>query len=82
MRSIYNVVSFITEQLDCGNDILEIFIGVSRAFDSLSHQILLNKLYAFGFHDIAYEWLKSYLNDRYQFVRIGKDKSTLKQFIS
>ena len=31
---------------------------------------------------IAYEWLKSYLNDRYQFVQIGKDKSTLKHIIS
>ena len=65
------VTKFITEQLDCGNDILGIFIDASKAFDSLSHQILLDKLYAFGFRDITYEWLKSYLNDRYQFVQIG-----------
>ena len=38
--AIYNVVNFITEQLDCGNNILGIFIDVSKAFDSLSHQIL------------------------------------------
>ena len=43
---------------------------------------MLDKLYAFGFRGIAYEWLKSYLNDRYQFVQIGKNKSTLKQIIS
>ena len=80
--AMYNVVNFITEQFDCDNDILGICINVSKAFDSLSHKILLDKLYAFDFRGIAYKWLKSYLNDRYQFVQIGKDKSTLKQIIS
>ena len=43
---------------------------------------MLDKLYAFGFRGIAYELLKSYLNNRYQFVQISKDKSTLKQIVS
>ena len=43
--AIYNVVNFITKQLDCGNDILGIFIDVNKAFDSLSRLILLDKSY-------------------------------------
>ena len=45
MRSIYNIVNFITEQLDCDKDILEIFIDICKALDPLSHQIFCSANY-------------------------------------
>lgn len=46
-----------------------VFLDYSKAFYSVPHPLLLRKLTKYGFDDI--EWLKSYLCNRYQCVRMG-----------
>ena len=46
-------------------------MDMSKAFDSVNHNILLFKLRSLGVPPSALEWFKNYLKGRYQYVRIG-----------
>ena len=52
-----------------------LFIDLSHAFETLSHDILLKKLYKYGIRGSAWNWVKSYLSNRKQYVSYGSDKS-------
>ena len=56
---------------------VDLFIDLSRAFDTLSHHILLNKLYKYGIRGSAWNWVNSYLHvsNRKQCVSYGSEKS-------
>ena len=52
-----------------------ILIDLSKAFDSISHSILLKKLSAIGVSQETVKWFESYLTRRFQKVRIGPSLS-------
>ena len=55
------------------------FLDYSKAFDSISHTILCNKLrYQFNFSSNALKWFHSYLTNRSQFVRVNDVISSTK----
>ena len=55
-----------------------IFIDLEKASDTLSHDILLEKLNHYGISGNANNWFKSYLSDRTQFVSINSFNSDYK----
>ena len=57
--------------------VLGIFIDLSKAFDTIDHQILLSKLSNYGIRANIYSLLSSYLSDRKQYVNIHGENSEL-----
>ena len=58
---------------------MTIFIDLKKAFDTVDHSILLQKLNHYGIRDTADLWFKNYLNDREQFVSVcGRDSERAK----
>ena len=52
-----------------------IFLDFVKAFDTVSHDILLEKLKYHGIRGLPLNWFKSYLSSRYQCVKIDNAKS-------
>ena len=54
-----------------------IYIDLKKAFDMVQHQILLNKLQHYRIHRLTFQWFKSYLTKRKQFVVVNNIQSEL-----
>ena len=63
--------------MDSGQVLLAIFLDLSKAFDTLDHNILLHKLSFLGIKDMYLNLLRNYLSDRKQYVEINQIKSNL-----
>ena len=63
------LIDRITHELDLGNTPINIYIDLSKAFDTLDHNILISKLQHYGIKGTALQLLLSYLSTRKQFVQ-------------
>ena len=54
----------LTKALDNGELVLGVFLDFSKAFDTVNHVILLQKLNHYGIRGCALKWLESYLLNR------------------
>ena len=52
---------------------VSIFIDLSKAFDPVDHNIVINKLQYYGIKGPALDIFQSYLSNRRQFVQIGNN---------
>ena len=52
-----------------------ILIDLQKAFDTIDHDVLLQKLYAIGFSKRTVNWFKSYLSNRSFKVNLGNNFS-------
>ena len=60
---------------------VNVFIDLCKAFDTVDHDILLDKLEYYGIRGIAHKWFSSYLSNRSQFVSLGQMESGPQQIL-
>ena len=58
----------LTKALENGESAIGIFLDFQKAFDTVNHSILLDKLYIYGIRVPALSWITSYLSNRCQYV--------------
>ena len=54
-----------------------IFIDLKKAFDTIDHGLLMQKMCKYGVRGVAHSWLCSYLSNRWQYVSCDKTDSVL-----
>ena len=74
-HALINFVNKVANAVDCQKYLAGIFLDLSKAFDTLNHEILLSKLEACGITGTAHQWITNYFRNRIQFVQIGNSKS-------
>ena len=70
------------EAVESKNYMMSIFLDFSRAFDTLCHNILMKKLYHYGFRGKTFDWIENYLTNRKQFVQYNDRVSKLANIVN
>ena len=76
--AISSLIEHIYTALNERKSTIALFLDLRRAFDTVNHSILLEKLQLYGIRGNVLNLIKSYLTDRTQCVRIGDSLSSYK----
>ena len=80
-QALISMVENLKSAIDNGQYGCGLFIDLRKAFDTVNHSILLNKLHHYGIRGITNDWFKSYLSDRQQYVSINGHNSSCSNLI-
>lgn len=73
--AIYKLTSTINNSIHKNNKCIAVFLDLAKAFDTVSHTILLEKLENVGIRGTALDIFTTYLQNRKQYVKIEKNIS-------
>ena len=76
MDAIVSLSESVYKALNNNQFIIGLFVDLKKAYDTVNHSILLEKLHAYGIRGVTLEWFKNYLTGRKHRVKLG---STLSQ---
>ena len=76
--ALMTLMDKITKCLENNEHVIGIFLDFSKAFDTVHHDILLQKLSVYGVRGNALLWFQIYLDNRKQFVSYNEAKSDIK----
>jgi hypothetical protein len=68
IEAVMSLLSGLLEGLELNNSVLFRSFDMSKAFDTVDHGILINKLSFYNFDDTVVDFLNSYLSNRWQSV--------------
>ncbi|CAH2083596.1 unnamed protein product [Euphydryas editha] len=79
LTATIDLITKLKTKIDQKHVAVGIFIDLKKAFDTVSHDILISKLIELGIDASALQLLRSYLTNRFQVVKIGQYVSSPKR---
>ena len=80
--SLLKMLQSFKEALDKGNSVSAMFMDLSKAFDTLNHDLLMAKVEAYGFSVNSLSYIHSYLNKRLQKTNVNNNCSLWKEIFT
>ena len=77
-HAIISLTEYIRNKLDAGEYVCGVFVDLEKAFDTVHHDILCEKLKEYGLRGNINNLIKSYLSGRKQYVSINGIDSNVK----
>ena len=65
------IIEKFKKSLDQGDEYAALLLDLSKAFDCLRRDLVIAKLYVYGFDKTSLKLMHSYFTDRYQRVKIN-----------
>ena len=75
--ALIDLVDKISSNMDHKKYNIGVFLDLSKAFGTIDHNILINKLQCYGIRGNACNWFKNYLNNRRQYVSYNSKHMTI-----
>ncbi|MFZ2540057.1 MAG: reverse transcriptase family protein [Oscillospiraceae bacterium] len=75
--ALLQLINELTNSIDKKQITIGVFIDLAKAFDTVDHRILLQKLEHYGIRGIVLNWFTSYLSNRRQYVIVDGVASAL-----
>ena len=73
--AILDFVNRITDSIDDGGTSIGVFLDLSKAFDTVNHDIILDKLSYYGINNETKDWFSSYLKNCKQYICVDRVNS-------
>ena len=80
--AIAELIGEITRNIDERMYTIGVFLDLSKAFDTLEHEVLFDKLSIYGIRGIALKWYKSYLKNRQLTVKCMVASSSNQEYLN
>ena len=77
-HAILQLTNQILESFNLDKFTIGVFIDLSKAFDTVDHNILLKKLSFYGVRNVNLKWFRSYLSNRKQYISIDQSNTDMK----
>ena len=77
LHPLVHFLNDVSSALDRKEHTVAIFCDLRKAFDTVSHSILLSKLKKLGVRNVELQWFKNYLSNRKQLVYVNGMNSSL-----
>ena len=82
VTQLLNYLDKCCESIADGKVVDSIYFDFAKAFDTVPHRRLLKKLEGYGISGTTLGWIKSFLNDRKQLVKVDQAKSKIDSVVS
>ena len=76
-HAVIQLISQILQAFKENDHTIGIFIDLSKAFDTVNHHLLLQKLELYGIKYNNLKWFQSYLSNRKKFIKFNKKNTNL-----
>ena len=77
-HALISLIDLINKYLHNNYFVCGVFIDLQKALNTVNHEILLVKIDLYGIRGLAYSWLKSFLENRKQYVNLPGHSSSIK----